>query len=184
VLFLDETILRLFPPLRAKWAWRGSQAHVQVSGRNDRRVLYGAIDLHTGRRLLLRGKNMSQQYLHLFLDQVRRRCGKRPVWILLDSASSHTAARTEQLAQKLDLKFIWLPKQWPELNAMDHLWKDAKREILANRQYDNVDEQAARVEHYILELTPKQAKRKAGLLSENHWLKNVTPTAQPPSKKQ
>ena len=43
VLFEDETILRLFPPLRAKWAWRGSQPEVRVSGANARRVLFGTI---------------------------------------------------------------------------------------------------------------------------------------------
>jgi hypothetical protein len=31
----DETIIRLFPPLRACWALRGAQASVPITGRNE-----------------------------------------------------------------------------------------------------------------------------------------------------
>ena len=66
---------------------------------------------------------------------------------------------------------IWLPKQWSELNAMDHLWKGLKQRISANRQYRTVDEQTDWAERYILGLTPRQARRKAGVLSPRFWLR-------------
>jgi hypothetical protein len=40
LLFVDVTILRLFPPLRFAWAFRGEQAEVKISGRNAKRVLF------------------------------------------------------------------------------------------------------------------------------------------------
>src|SRR5947209_14950662 len=49
----DETDLRLFPPLRAGWARRGEEAPVPISGGNAKRVLFGAINIETGRRLFL-----------------------------------------------------------------------------------------------------------------------------------
>ena len=49
----DETDLRLFPPLRAGWARRGEEAPVPISGGNAKRVLFGAINLETGRRLFV-----------------------------------------------------------------------------------------------------------------------------------
>ena len=49
MLFVDATILRLFPPLRCAWAFRGEQAQVRISGRNAKRVLFGAIDLQSAR---------------------------------------------------------------------------------------------------------------------------------------
>jgi hypothetical protein len=45
--------LRLFPPLRATWALKGTQAVVPVTGRNAKRVLFGAIDLQSARRVVL-----------------------------------------------------------------------------------------------------------------------------------
>ena len=44
----DETALREFPPLRAAWARRGTQALVEITGRNARRVLHGALNVATG----------------------------------------------------------------------------------------------------------------------------------------
>src|SRR5947208_15039766 len=49
----DETDLRLFPPLRAGWARRGEPAPVPISGSNAKRVLFGAINIETGRRRFL-----------------------------------------------------------------------------------------------------------------------------------
>src|SRR5436309_15877672 len=53
VLAQDETDLLLFPPLRAGWSKRGAAAEVRVSGRNAKRVVFGALNLRTGHRLLV-----------------------------------------------------------------------------------------------------------------------------------
>ena len=56
------------------------------------------------------------------------------------------------------------------MNPMDHLWWGAKADVSTNRQYDDIDEQADEAERWVLTLTPRQAKRKAGILSKNFWL--------------
>ena len=43
----------MFPPLRAGWSLRGEPAEVRLSGWNARRVIFGAMNLLTGTRLLL-----------------------------------------------------------------------------------------------------------------------------------
>jgi hypothetical protein len=53
VLAEDETDLLLLPRLRAGWAPRGEPVEVHISGRNARRVIFGAMNLRTGTRLLL-----------------------------------------------------------------------------------------------------------------------------------
>jgi transposase len=172
VLFVDETILRLFPPLRAKWAYRGEQPVVRVTGGNAKRVLFGAINPRTGHRVVMRGASMRQGEFQAFLRLLRRRYGGRPLWLVLDEAGCHTAARTRALAAALGVGLIWLPRQCPELNAMDHLWRPAKQNISANRQYRTVDEQADYAQRYVLGLTPRQALRKAGVLSARFWMKD------------
>lgn len=170
-LFVDETILRLFPPLRAKWAWRGEQATVRVTGRSAKRVLFGAVDPRTGRRLVMRGTGMRQEQFQAFLRLLRGRHRGRPLVLLLDDASCHTAARTRRLAAGLKIDLVPLPKQWSELNAMDHLWRDLKRLIAANRQYATADQLAEWAERWVHGLTPRAALRKAGVLSDHFWLK-------------
>ena len=118
LLFEDETVLRLFPVLRRAWALQGEQAKVAITGRNAKRVLFGAINLRTGHRLVLRRPNMRQEHFQAFLRLLRRSYPGRRIGLLLDEAPGHLAARSQTLAAQLDIGLIWLPKQCAELNAM------------------------------------------------------------------
>jgi len=139
LLMEDETILRLFPVLRRAWSLRGRQVEVPITCRNAKRVLFATINLRTGHRICLRGANMRQVNFRALLCEVRRRYGKRPVWMLLDEAPCHIAARSRSLAAALDIHVVWLPKQCSELNSMDQLWKELKGTISANHQFSSVE---------------------------------------------
>ena len=82
LLCLDWTLLRLFPPLRATWALKGSQALVPITGRNAKRVLFGAIDLKTARRVVLVRHRTGQADAQAFLRALRRRY-RGPGWLWL-----------------------------------------------------------------------------------------------------
>ena len=183
VLAEDETTLRLLPPLRAAWAPRGEQATVPISGKNDQRVLFGALNVATGHRMLLRRAKTGAADFQTFLRDLRTkhyRAGQ-PIWLLLDKATCHTAAGTLALAARLDITLLWLPRQCSELNAMDHLWRQLKDDLAANRQRADIDSLAAQAEAWILGLSVQQTLRKAGLLSKNCWLKNVRTNFCPPT---
>ncbi len=174
VLFMDWTLLRLFPPLRAAWSRRGEQALVPITGQNAKRVLFGAINLHTGHRVVLIGKRAGGAEARAFFEELRRRYRQAGrIWLLLDRASAHTNDKTLRLADELRIELVGLPKQWPELNAMDQLWKELKRLIAANRQATNIDTLAQEAASWILTLSTQDALRKAGILSPNFWLRNI-----------
>src|SRR5436190_23971927 len=71
VLAQDETDLLLFPPLRAGWSKRGEVARVWLSGRNARRVLFGALNRRTGSRLFVPRKKGRSRDFQVFLEEVR-----------------------------------------------------------------------------------------------------------------
>ena len=160
ILFEDETTLRWFPPLRGMWARRGEQAEVPITGQNAKRVLFGAINFRTGHRVVLRRSQVRQADFQEFLRLLRRRYGGRPLYLLLDKAPGHDTQ-------------VWLPKQCSELNAMDHLWKLVKGRISANWQWTTVDEHADHAERWVLGLSDREALRKAGILSEDFWLRHL-----------
>jgi len=54
---------------------------------------------------------------------------------------------------------------------MDHLWRDAKKTILANRQYSTIQEEVRLFITYVRGLKPSDALRKAGTLSPHFWLR-------------
>jgi hypothetical protein len=173
VLFGDWTILRMYPPLRQAWAWRGQQAVVPISGSNAKRVLFGAIALGSGHRVLLRRRQAGQGDFQALLRELCRRYCRRPLALLLDKASAHTAPASQALASRLNISFFWLPKQASELNGMDQLWKGMKNAISANRQYDSIDQHARQAEKWIMDLSPAEARRKAGFRAKNFWLRHL-----------
>jgi transposase len=170
LLFEDEIILRLFPVLRRAWALRGEPATVGITGRNARRVLFGTINLRTGHRIVMQYPGINQAGFQAFLRRLRCSYRGRPIGLLLDEASAHTTSRSQALARVLDIQLVWLPKQCPELNAMDHLFKEVKADISANYQYQSIDEHAATAKEYLLKLSNQQALKRAGIRSKNFWL--------------
>lgn len=174
VLFTDWTLLRLFPPLRSRWACAGAQAVVPITGQNAKRVLFGTINLRTARRTVFTARHAGALAVRAFLTDLRRRYRRAgTIWLLADRASGHTAHATLALAARLRIRFLWLPKQAPELNAMDQLWRELKRLVAANRQASSVDALAADAARWTLALTARKARRKAGMLSKHFWLRDV-----------
>ena len=169
----DETDLLLFPPLRAGWAPRGEQARVWLTGRNAKRVLFGAVNLRTGRRLLLCREHQRAPDFCAFLHKLRRDYRGRHVALLLDGDSSHIAQASQRLAAKLGITLLWLPKRSPHLNPMDHLWRDVKQNVCANRQDASIDALVARVLRHMQRLPPRAVLRKAGVLSRRFWLRSA-----------
>lgn len=169
----DETLLRLFPVLRRAWSLSGEQATVAVTGHNARRVLFGAINVRTGHRVVLRCVQMRADGFQDFLHLLRRRYPGRPIYLLLDGSSLHTAPQSKAVAAALGMELVALPRQCPELNCMDHLFREVKANVSANYQYRDIDRHAECAERYILQLSNKEALKKAGVLSKNFWLKNL-----------
>ncbi len=171
VLAVDETDLRLFPPLRAGWARRGEPARVVVSGHNARRVVFGALNLRTGaRQFAVRGKNRAEDF-QSFLRAIRSAYRGWHVALLLDEHSAHTAKDSVRAAAGATL--LWLPSRSPELNPLDTLWGQAKDVISANKQYAGVDDQAARFLAHLRALSNRRALETSGVLSKAFWLRDA-----------
>ena len=102
MLVLDQTILRLFPPLRSAWSREGQQARVRISGENDKAVLWGVLNPSTGHRLVQVSPSMGQSYFWALLKLLRSHYRARPIALLLDRP-----APTAHLP----------PRSWPRSSA-------------------------------------------------------------------
>jgi transposase len=174
VLFTDWTLLRLFPPLRAAWAPVGTAGAVVITGANAKAVLFGAVNPKTGHRVVLARARAGGADARAFLLELRHHYrGARVIWLIADRASAHTDRQTQALADWLRIRFVWLPKQAPELNAMDQLWRELKRVVAANRQAPNIAALATSAMLWLLMLSPLEARRKAGVLSPHYWLRDM-----------
>lgn len=163
-------MMRLFPPLRAAWSLEGEQASVLISGSNAKRVVFVALNLRTGHRVTMVDARSTIDVFIAFLESLRRRYRHRPIWLLLDGASYHISKRTRRRADELQITLLFLPRQSPKLNPLDHLFGKLKDQAAANRQVEPVDELADWAVQWILSLTNAQALRKAALRSPGFWL--------------
>jgi transposase len=170
VLFVDETDLLLFPPLRAGWAQRGQAKHVALSGRNAKCVLFGALDALSGQLFLLARERQREEDFCAFLRHLRA-CHQQQVLVLvLDEHPSHTAQRSVALADQLGIILLFLPKRSPHLNPVDHLWRAVKKDICANHQYENLEDELNQVVNYLCSLPPREVLTKAGICSPDFWV--------------
>lgn len=168
ILFVDETTLREFPPLRACWGRKGQPVDIEITGHNAKRVLFGAFNYRTGHRITLARERNGNQDFQAFLDELRRRYPGRPLYLILDKATSHRYSQDH--AKTLDIKLLWLPTACPRMNPIEDLWRELKRQVAANRCYTDLEELASRAQRWLHSLTLRQALRTAGLMSNSFWL--------------
>ena len=173
VLFEDETDLLLFPPLRAAWAQSGQQTCVRLSGRNAKRVLFGSLNLATGRRVFLSRERHTASDFCTFLRQLRSHYPRGYIALVLDEDPSHTAQASQRLASELDMELLWLPHRSPELNPVESLWRLGKQKVCANRQYPDLIDEVQAFLRFLSHLSDEEALKTAGVLSTGFWLRHV-----------
>ena len=170
ILRSDATIVTEIPPLRAAYAPIGEQAVVPITGNRDKRVGFGGLNIKPGRLEMLSPSHWEGVTFQAFLRQIRRSWRGWHIVLFLDRGSPHTAQDSRKLAKQLSIEIRGLPVATPELNALEPLWEHGKDHVCANRTTHNIDDTADAVCHYLLDLTPQQCLKKAGVLSGNFWL--------------
>jgi transposase len=170
ILMLDETIITETPPLYSCYCRIGEQACVPVTGNRRKRILRGAINIGSGETLLLITAEWNQDTHQAFLLMVGAHWRGWRIVLFEDRGTPHTAEESRELAAALGIEVRWLPRATPELNAMDHLWRQMKRRALANRRTCSIDGSADAACQYIIGLSRQERLRQAGVLSGNFWL--------------
>ena len=131
------------------------------------------MNLRTGHRIVRTYPAMTQGFYQDYLGVLRRAYPGPKILLLLDQAPSPLAQSSLQLAADYEMELLWLPKQCPELHGMDPLWGKAKTAVAANYPFASVDELAERFIDGVNQLSPRQAKLLAGILSPQFWLKQL-----------
>jgi DDE superfamily endonuclease len=170
LLMLDETIITETPPLYCCYGPIGEQVRVPISGNRAKRILHGAMNVETGDVALLITEEWTKETHQGFLSMVRAHWRGWNIVLFEDRASQHTALDSRAWARHLGIEVRLLPKATPELNAMDHLWRHAKREALGDRETITIEGSALDACQSIIGLSPRDRLRKAGVLSGNFWL--------------
>jgi hypothetical protein len=170
LLMLDETIVTETPPLYSAYGHIGEQIRVPITGNRAKRIVHGAINIQSGDVTLLITEEWVNETHQAFLAMIRAHWrGWNPV-LFEDRASQHKSPSSLALAEELGIEVRLLPRATPEWNAMDQLWRHAKRQAVGDRPTVTVTDSAMAVCRYIIDMSPRERLRQAGVLSGNFWL--------------
>lgn len=167
---LDETILTETPPLRCCYGRMGQQVCIPITGNRTKRVLQGALNITTGDLLMLITEVWDEVTHQYFLERIRAHWRGWQIVLFEDRGTPHTAEASIELAGALGVQIRWLPRATPELNAMDHLWRQVKGQVVADRPTQTIDQSADAACRYLLEMSRRERLQKAGVLSGHFWL--------------
>jgi transposase len=170
ILMLDETIITETPPLSSCYRPKGQQVRVPITGHHAKRVVHGALNIRTGAILLFISEVWDQSTHQYFLTMLRSQWRGWHIVLFEDRGTPHTAEESVELATQLQIELRFLPVATPALNAMDHLWRHMKARGLSNRVTASIDISANAACQYLLELSPRERLKKAGVLSGKFWL--------------
>jgi len=167
---LDETIITETPPLTSCSGPLGQQVRIPITGNRAKRVLHGALNVRTGAIALLITDHGAQDTHPYFLTMVRSQGRGWHIVLCEERGAPHTAEESRALAAAWHIEIRLLPVATPALNAMDHRWRHGKSWGLANRTTVSIDTSAEIACQYLLDLSPRERVRKAGVLSGHFWL--------------
>jgi hypothetical protein len=142
-----------------------------IRGNRAKRILHGVLNIWSGEVLVDDysrvgpGNSPSGS-----ADDSHAHWGGWRIVLFEDRGSPHTAEASQGLAAELSIPLRFLPRATPELNALDHLWREVKRQTQANCEPRSIEQAADAACHYIFDLSPHKRLRKAGVLSGNFWL--------------
>ena len=167
---LDEVIITETPPLYCCYGRIGQPVSVPISGNRAKRILHGAINIHTGDVALLITNEWDRFTHQAFLRLIRSRWRGWHIVLFEDRGSPHKAEESLALALDLNIEVRLLPRAVPELNAMDHLWRWVKGRGISNQPTVSIDDSADKACQYILNMGWHERLEKAGIFSGNFWL--------------
>jgi transposase len=155
VISQDETEFHLYPYLVAIWSVVGSpQPEVRTPGKNQKRVLYGGLNLKTGHLTSHWAATKSGAHFVEYLETLLRDYPHQKILMIADNGSFHHTRKVDaylnEHRDRLEVK--WLPPYCPDLNDIERTWRRLKASHASNFLFNSLDELVENVRHGIAEL--------------------------------
>jgi hypothetical protein len=144
--FVDESGVKLTPPVRRTWAPKGHTPMLRHPCRRGKQIsMCGLLGYRPGQDDpeepaatwmgfdLLEGAYDTRQFIRV-LDGLGHQLGHQPVTVIWDNLGAHHAGDLQQwVATQPWLELEYLPSYAPELDPVEGLWANLKGCELANR---------------------------------------------------
>jgi transposase len=128
VLAEDETHINLLPWVRATWIIKGTRQPVMTPGTNQRRTIFGAVDLASGRWLYQVTPKAVSASFAAFLEQLLAAYPTAPtIAVICDSVSIHRSKLVQRwLAAHPEILVLHGARYSPHDNPTERVWAALK----------------------------------------------------------
>jgi transposase len=160
VIIQDETEFHLYPYLVAIWSVVGTpQPEVMTPGKNQKRVLYGGLNLKTGRLTGHWATTKSGGHFVQFLEVLLADYPDQNILMIADNGTFHHTRQVEHFLEghKDRIEVRWLPPYCPDLNDIERTWRRPKASHASNFLFNSLDELVDNVQTGIQEMNRTMA---------------------------
>ncbi len=142
VYFADSTHPEWGPTISYGWIREGKKFEVKTnSGWRKRVNVCGAIEINSLKTVVRSYKTVNHVSICDMLHHIRKKHpDEKEIHLILDGAGYNRSKSVKKLAKELNIKLVYLPPYSPNLNPIERLWKFMKKEVTANRYYENYDD--------------------------------------------
>ncbi len=165
ILYQDETTFRLLPLVRRMWMKLNEQVRIITpSSWNRKYSVFGALNAKSGKfSYAFFDRAISINFI-TFLEQLLKEYPNKVIFLILDSATYHTSHMVQDWSKNHpEIKFLWLPKNNPQLNPVEKIWWRMKYTVAANRSYKDLKVMKQKCIEFLTNLTPEVAIRLTSL---------------------
>ena len=152
----DECEVQLLAVLRAMWQRVCTQVRLPTPGQNQRRSVFGGLNLRTGQWHYLLAEHKRSTDFIAFLTLLLDTYVAGTIFVIVDNATIHASQATlNWLALHPRLNLMYLPTySGHQLNPVEKVWWQLKRFIAANRNFRSLDELDAAIHRCLRSFTP------------------------------
>jgi transposase len=157
VLAEDETHVNLLPWVRATWIARGTRQEVMTPGKNRRRTIFGAVDLHTGRWFYQVARKAVSATFTAFLEQLLAAYPTAPqVAVICDNVIIHHSKIVQRwLTTHPRILVLHGARYSPHDNPVERVW-GALKAWLANTPTLTIQGRLRQVHAFFRQRTAEQ----------------------------
>jgi transposase len=158
-MFVDEADIDLLPGITRCWTKKGEQKNVSTFGKNEKRYVFGGVDVITGETIhLIRESKRSFDFVDfLFLVKSKYPNGAT---ICLDNSAIHKSKVTAEFLEKDDkIRLFFLPKYSPGLNGMECIWRYMRHRVTYNYFFGTINRLIEAVDNFFNYLSSGQSLR-------------------------
>lgn len=151
----DECHIDLLPWVRSTWIAQGQRQRVLTPGQNQRRTLFGAIDIGRGNWIWTVTRRANSACFCAFLEQVLLAYPAAPaIALVLDNVIIHSSRSVQAwLAEHPQVHLLYGARYCPHQNPVERIWGALKAD-LANSPPPTIAGRVHQARHFFRQRSP------------------------------